>query len=582
MIRKVKTKLLLSIVMAMVLMIVCSNSPENKVETITEKENNERMAWWREAKFGLFIHWGVYAVPAGKYGDYTDQGAWIMHGIHGANIPPAEYKKYASQFNPKKYDPAAWVSMAKDAGMKYVVITSKHHDGFALYPSDVTDWDVVDATPYGKDLLGPLVDEVQKEGLKMGFYYSHAQDWMHPGGGKLGYQEGEGWDEAHKGDFDTYLENIALPQVKEILSRYPLDILWWDTPTWIRGNEKRDERTKPFVEALKVRPDIVTNGRLGIEGDFNTPEQYVPLTGYEGDWETCMTMNQHWCYNAHDEDWKSSEELIHKLIEICSKGGNFLLNVGPTAEGEFPEESIERLQDMGAWMKVNGEAIYGTTKGPFTYLSWGFATRKGDLMYLHVTDWPENHKLHVPLSSKVVSAALLTHPEKLLPIIAEDQRIVIDLPGKASDPTATVIVLKLGEEPVTIPIASEGKNIIASSEYPKNPAKNAKDGPVLKFWKSADTTGVSYLEFDMEKPTWILATGVDEKIRWPYQIQNIRLESETNKGWVEIFSIKTNGKGFVKKFDPVKARRVRLYVEVDPDGAQGAPSIAEWQLYAPE
>jgi alpha-L-fucosidase len=270
------------------------------------------------------------------------------------------------------------------------------------------------------------------------------------------------------------------------------------------------------------------------------------------------------------------------LIEICSKGGNLLLNVGPTAEGEFPKESIERLQDMGAWMKVNGEAIYGTTKGPFTYLSWGFATRKGDLLYLHVTDWPVNHKLHVPLSSKVVSAALLTHPDELLPIKAEDQRIVIDLPGEASDPVATVIVLKLGEEPVTLPIASEGKNITASSEYPKNPAKNAADGTRGKAWMSADTTGVSYLEFDMGKPTWIRATGVDEKIRWPYQIQNIRLESETDKGWVEIFSTKTNGKGFVKKFDPVKARRVRLYVEVDPDGAQGAPVIAEWQLYAPE
>jgi alpha-L-fucosidase len=582
MIMNINTKLLVAMVVAMSHAMAWGYTPESTVDVIAEKGDDERMAWWREAKFGLFIHWGVYAVPEGKHGDRTDDDAWIMHGLHGANISPAEYKEYARQFNPKKYDPAAWVARAKEAGMKYIVITSKHHDGFALYPSDVTDWDVMDATPYGKDLLAPLVDKAKKEGLKVGFYYSHAQDWMHPGGAKLGYEEGGGWDEEHKGDFDAYLENIALPQVKEILSRYPLDILWWDTPTWIRGNEKRDERTKPFVDALKLRPDIITNGRLGVEGDFNTPEQYVPRTGYEGDWETCMTMNQHWGYNACDDDWKSSEELIHKLIDICSKGGNLLLNVGPTAEGEFPKESIERLRDMGAWMKVNGEAIYGTTRGPFTYLTWGAATRKGDLLYLHVTDWPEHHKLHVPLSSRVVSAALLTNPDELLPIKVEDRRIVIDLPGKASDPIATVIVLKLGEEPVAMPIASEGKNITASSEHPRNPARNAMDGTRKKFWKSADTTRVSYLEFDMGKPTWIQAAGVDEEIRWPYQIQNVRLESETDKGWVELFTKKTNGRGFVKKFDPVKARRVRLYVEVDPDGAQGAPSIAEWQLYAPE
>ena len=177
-----------------------------------------------------------------------------------------------------------------------------------------------------------------------------------------------------------------------------------------------EERTRPFVEALKVSPDIITNNRLGVDGDTKTPEQFVPVTGHEGDWETCMTMNRHWGYNAYDDDWKSSEELIHKLIEICSKGGNFLLNVGPTAEGEFPQPCIERLQDMGAWLKVNGESIYGTTAGPFSYLSWGAATRKGMLLYLHVTEWPENGKLHVPISSNALSAELLVNPDEPLNI----------------------------------------------------------------------------------------------------------------------------------------------------------------------
>ncbi len=562
--------LLIQISAILVLIMACKTTPKNKTMETETIDKDERMAWWREAKFGLFIHWGVYAVPAGKYGDNTDYGEWIMHST---GMPSAEYKRYSSQFNPVKYDPEAWVKVAKEAGMRYIVITSKHHDGFALYPSDVTDWDVTDATPYGKDLLGPLVDEAKKAGLKMGFYYSQAQDWNHPGGAKARFLEGDGWDEAHKGDFDEYLANIALPQTKEILSRYPLDILWWDTPTWMN-----EERTRPFVEALEIRPGIITNNRLGIDGDITTPEQFVPVTGYEGDWETCMTMNRHWGYNAYDDDWKSSEELIHKLIEICSKGGNFLLNVGPTAEGEFPEPCIERLRDMGVWLKVNGEAIYGTTMGPFHYLSWGYATRKGDLLYLHVTDWPENGKLHVPLTSQVVNAALLIQQDEPLNISKESGRIVIDLPAEAADPVATVVLLKLGEEPVVMPLASEGKVITASSEHPGHPAANAVDGTGLHVWESADSSGISFLEFDMGVPTWIHATGLDEPDRWPRYRQSIRMEMGTDDGWEEIFTAETRGHGLVHKFDPIQVRRVRLYVE----RAEGPPAIAEWQLYAPE
>jgi alpha-L-fucosidase len=556
--------------MIMVLMTACTSAPNTHHESTNTAEKDARMAWWREAKFGLFIHWGVYAVPAGKYGDNTNYGEWIMHS---AKITSAEYKEYARRFNPVKYNPAAWVRVAKEAGMRYIVITSKHHDGFALYPSDVTDWDVADATPYGKDLLGPLVEEAKKAGLKMGFYYSQAQDWNHPGGAKARFPEGDGWDEAHKGDFDEYLANIALPQAKELLSRYPLDIFWWDTPTWMN-----EERTRPFVEALKVRPDIITNNRLGVEGDTKTPEQFVPVTGHEGDWETCMTMNRHWGYNAYDDDWKSPEELIHKLIEICSKGGNYLLNVGPTAEGEFPQPCIERLQAMGAWLEVNGEAIYGTTAGPFNYLSWGYATKKGDRLYLHVTEWPQNGKLHVPLTSKAVSASLLVRPEKRLRIKKEAERIVIDLPAEAPDPVASVVVLKLGEDPVAMPIASAGKNISASSEQPAHPAAHAADGTGHHVWESADTSGESYLEFDLGSPTLVHAVGLDEPDRWPRYRQTIRLEAQVDDGWQEVFTATTRGHGLVQKFDPVRARLVRIYVK----RAEGPPGIAEWQLYAPE
>lgn len=290
-----------------------------------------------------------------------------------------------------------------------------------------------------------------------------------------------------------------------------------------------------------------------------------------------MTMNGHWGYNAYDDNWKSSEQLIHKLIEICSKGGNFLLNVGPTAEGEFPPACIERLQDMGAWLKVNGEAIYGTTAGPFTYLSWGAATRKGDLLYLHITEWPEDQKLRVPLTSKVESASLLMNQGVSLGISTEAESIVIDLPANASDPVASVLVLKLAEEPVALAIASHGKSILASSEHPSHPALFAIDGSGHEVWEAADSSE-NYLELDLEAPTLIHATGIDEPDRWPRYRQHFRMEAEGENGWEEIFSSETVGHGLVRKFEPVTASRVRLYVQRN----QGPPAIAEWQLYAPE
>ena len=196
-------------------------------------QNDGRMSWWREAKFGLFIHWGVYAVPARK-------GEWVMHN---EKIPVATYRAFAKDFNPVKYDPTAWAALAKEAGMRYVVITAKHHEGFALYPSDVTDWDIADASPYKKDLLGPLLESVHQAGLKMGFYYSQAQDWVHPGGAKKFHEEGQGWDVAHKGNFDAYLKTIALPQTRELITRYQPDVFWWDTPDWMTPNAPRPSRS---------------------------------------------------------------------------------------------------------------------------------------------------------------------------------------------------------------------------------------------------------------------------------------------------------------------------------------------------
>ena len=410
----------------------------------TPAQRDARMKWWRQAKFGMFIHWGVYAVPAGTYKDkqIAGIGEWIMNR---GKIPVAEYKQFAKQFNPVRYDPDAWVRLAKEAGMKYLVITSKHHDGFALFDSKATDWDVVDATPYGKDLLAPLAEACRKHGIILGFYYSQAQDWNHPGGAASGGH----WDPAQDGDMDAYIRTIAVPQVREILSNYgKLGVLWWDTPT--NMNKQRADLLLPL---LALQPHIITNNRLGggYEGDLSTPEQHIPATGMPGrDWETCMTMNGTWGFKSYDHNWKPTETLIRNLVDIVSKGGNYLLNVGPTALGEIPQPSIDRLKAVGQWMKVNGDSIYATTASPFARLPWGRCTKKVDgdrtTLYLHVFDWPEDGKLLVPgLRNQLRRVQLLATDQSLQSRVDTDG-VVIDVPAQPLDPIDTVIVARVRGE----------------------------------------------------------------------------------------------------------------------------------------
>lgn len=426
----------------------------------TPAQRDARMAWWREAKFGMFIHWGVYAVPAGTYeGRPIDGiGEWIM--LRGG-IPVDRYRAYAKDFNPVKYDPAAWAGLAREAGMRYMVITAKHHDGFALFPTEASKWNVVDATPWKKDLIGPLADAARAQGLKFGLYYSQAQDWINPGGAKYGYKDGEGWDEAHKGSFDPYIDQVAVPQLREILTRYQPDVLWWDTPHLMDS-----ERAGKLAKLLPLKPGIIHNNRLGggCKGDTETPEQSIPATGFPGrDWETCMTMNDTWGFKRDDHNWKPLSALITNLVDIASKGGNYLLNVGPNAEGEIPAESIKRLKEVGAWMKVNGESIYGTHASPFQRLSWGRCTTKpvgaDTILYLHVLDWPADGKLKVPgLTNPVKSAELLAGGTKLT-VEAADDGPVLTLPAAAPDTIcSTIRLLVQGKPEVAKPFVSADKD----------------------------------------------------------------------------------------------------------------------------
>lgn len=414
-------------------------------------QRDARMKWWREARFGMFIHWGVYSVPAGAYNgvEYERIGEWIMNT---AEIPVARYREYAGEFNPVKYNPEFWAELAKQAGMKYIVITSKHHDGFAMFPSDVTDWDIADASPYGKDLIGPLAKAARKRGIRFGLYYSQAQDWVHPGGAKARHGQ-EGWDPAQAGDFDEYLTKIAIPQTREILERFQPDVIWWDTP--INMNEARARR---FLPVLEPYPNLIVNNRLvrpEPRGDFDTPEQRIPGTGIDGDWETCMTMNTTWGYKYFDHNWKSTETLLRNLIDIASKGGNYLLNIGPKPDGTIPQESIDRLHEIGRWMKVNGESIYATTASPTALPSWGRITKRVEdgatTLYLNVFDWPTDGQLPVSVNNDVAECHLLADPSRKFEVEhVAGEGLLVHLTGDAVDPISSVVVLKIQGVPVAL------------------------------------------------------------------------------------------------------------------------------------
>ncbi len=423
------------------------------------EQRDARMAWWRDARFGMFIHWGLYAIPAGVWDgkEVGGIGEWIMHEAH---IPVAAYAAYAARFDPVRFDADQWVLMAKKAGMRYIVITAKHHDGFAMYATKASPFNIVDATPFKRDPLRELADACRAHGMPLGFYYSQSQDWHHPGGAAA---RGH-WDPAQDGDYDAYLRTIAEPQVQELLTNYGPGIpavLWYDTP--MDMDRARAER---FLPLMAPRPDLIWNNRLGtFAGDTETPEQVIPPTGFAGrDWETCMTINDTWGFKSTDHAWKSTRDLLRNLVDIASKGGNYLLNVGPTAEGVIPAPSIERLAEIGAWMAVNGDAIYGTSASPFARLRWGRATRKPGFLYLHVFDWPADGKLHVPCANVIRSARLLAAPDVPLAVTSGAGGAVVTVGPTAIDPIDTVVELRFDGDvlpSVAMPIAQAADGSIA-------------------------------------------------------------------------------------------------------------------------
>jgi alpha-L-fucosidase len=391
----------------------------------------------------MFIHWGVYSIPA--------RGEWVMYN---EKIPVKEYEKFPPQFNPVKFDADRWVQIAKNAGMKYIVITSKHHDGFCMWDSKVSSYDIMDATPFKRDVLKELSAACRKEGIKFCLYHS-IMDWHHP--------------EAKGASFPKYRDEYLRPQLRELLANYgPLGVLWFDGD-WI-SEWTEEQGMALYNELRRIQPDIIINNRVGtgrngmegtnrektFAGDFGTPEQEIPATGLEGyDWESCMTMNDNWGYAARDSAWKSPAVILHNLADIASKGGNYLLNVGPTSEGLIPDPSVNILAAIGRWMSVNGESIYGTQSSPFQSTPWGRCTRSllpgGDVrVYLHVFSWPKDGRLQVPgLGSLPVSITLLADRSRTLQISrGADDLLEVAVPKENPDTIDAVIAMDFKGTPL--------------------------------------------------------------------------------------------------------------------------------------
>jgi len=406
----------------------------------------DRLKWWREARFGMFIHWGLYAVPAGYYKgkECPGIGEWIMYRFQ---IPVAEYEKYAERFNPVRFNADQWVRLAKAAGMKYIVITSKHHDGFAMFDSPASDYDIVDRTPYGRDVMAALAKACRRHGLKLCFYYSQYQDWNHPNGGRNFWD----YDEDAK-DFEQYLAEKCFPQLRELLTQYgPIGLIWFDTP----GAMTRSQSLRCKRLVRRLQPKCLVSGRVGNdEGDYGSMgDNQIPAGRVTGDWETPATMNDTWGFKRRDHNWKSVKTLLHLLCDLASKGVNYLLNVGPTAEGLIPKPSITRLREIGKWMKVNGEAIYAAHASPYPYeLDWGRITRKRGRLYLLVYKWRRRLTL-LGLRNRVKRAYLLADRRKR-PIeltqshdrAGDRHALELKLPARKPDRHVSVVVVEIAGE----------------------------------------------------------------------------------------------------------------------------------------
>lgn len=496
---------------------------------------DERMEWFRDARFGMFIHWGLYSAAGGYWAGEKypqDYAEWIQTW---AKVPS---RAYADSLRPKftasKFDAGAWADLAEKAGMKYVIITSRHHEGFTIFNSrqpyalnnGVTG--STNISPEGRDLYGELIHAFKERGLKAGAYYS-LLDWQHPDSYE-GFRFNPNPDD-YVPDHDAYRDYLY-GQIKELATNYDgLDVLWADFSSAGKQGETWGTR-RILTDLIKWQPDILVNNRFwdGLEnknGDFGTPEKYVPPTGLPGmDWEVSHTMNESYGYSRHDSNWKSYTEVMRLFLETVSKGGNFLLNVGPDGQGEIPQPAIRLLEDIGAWMDINSEAIYQTQASPFQYMDWGYCTQKPGMLYLTVFNLPEEGKLSLPLKTPINKAYTLADQHVSLQVDKKGKYQVITLPGDIPGPVPVVVAVE----------------IQGAAEVFETPVNSDADGRIILEANSARlSVGLSLIGANTHDPNRPNAIGrwknTKESAHWEVRIRRpgnyrivVHYKSEPDRG----------------------------------------------------
>ncbi len=424
---------------------------------------DQKTQWFTDSRFGMFIHFGLYSIPAGvwdgKISGRNMYAEWIQkQGNWPYGIPDKDYQALAKQFNPVKFNAEEWVLEARNAGMKYMIITAKHHDGFALWPSKVSSYNVVDASPFKRDILGELSKACEKYQMKLGFYYSHWQDWEHEGGAKPPIDEFKSVPppvQVTDAQFEKYWQQKCLPQVRELIENYHPAILWFDT--WAKPEIITDKRLDELIGLVrKLDPNCLINSRIlmrhpdiALKVDFlSMGDNEFPSDIINQPWETSGTMNYSWGYHQLDYHWETPKSLIAKLVGNVSRNGNFQLNIGPMPDGTFPKASVRRLREIGAWLYVNGDAVYASGPGKAKGDKWGFVTQKKqnegiNRVYLNIVNWPENRELVVNGIDKLPQKVYLLETGQQLDFIPYPENgLTIRLPNTAIDPNSTVVVVE--------------------------------------------------------------------------------------------------------------------------------------------
>jgi alpha-L-fucosidase len=517
----------------------------------------ERLRWWAEARFGMFIHWGPVSLTGQEIG-------WAR----GAQVPIAEYDQLYTKFNPTKFDAEAWVKTAKDAGMKYIVLTTKHHDGFCLFDTKQTDYNIM-KSPFGRDVTKELSAACKRAGLRFCTYHSVC-DWHHP---DFPLTSPGGSVKRPTSNLDRY-EQYLRAEVKELITQYgPLGIMWFDVPQ--QFDRVRGQGLIDF--ALSLQPDIIINDRSGAPGDYDTPEQRVGKYQDNRPWETCMTICHQWAWKPTDE-MKSLQQCLQTLVTCAAGDGNLLFNVGPMPDGVIEPRQVGRLKEMGAWLARNSESIYGTRGGPWKPGKTLASTRKGSTVFVHIFK-SDAGRVELPaLPREVKSAALIEGgPVKLS---RNQGNLILELDQATLDPIDTIIRLELDGSAMDIPVipvsAPGSTKAAASNVFQKMTSEygpqEAFDGDPETRWATDGGTKMAWITADLGKPQRVLGVRVDEAIET--RVRLFEFQYRDGNAWKTIFTGQKLGPSFQQKFEPVTAQHFRLNIL---DASEG-PTINEIEL----